>query len=84
MLILKHLSGPIDHKFKQIVSPDKGVHSAVVSHSSLSAKNKQDLERVQKRAVRVILQGKYKSYQKGLKTLNIKTLENRSEKLPKT
>ena len=55
--------------------------SAAVWHSSLSSKNKKDLERVQKAAVRVILQGKYKSYKKGLKTLNIQTLENRRESL---
>ena len=50
-------------------------------YSSLSAKNRKDLERVQKAAVRVILQGNYKSYKKGLKTLNIETLENRRETL---
>ena len=55
--------------------------SAVVWHSSLSSKNRKDLERVQKAAVRVILQQRYKGYKRGLKTLRIQTLEKRREML---
>ena len=55
--------------------------SAVVWHSSLSAKNKRDLERVQKSAVRVILKRNYTNYKNGLKELRIESLEKRRENL---
>ena len=55
--------------------------SAVVWHSSLTLKNRRDLERVQKAAVRVILKKKYTNYKNGLKLLNIETLEKRRELL---
>ena len=51
--------------------------SSVVWHSSLTAKNRRDLERVQKAAIRVIFQGRFSSYKEGLKKLNIETLEKR-------
>ena len=51
------------------------VQSAVVWHSSLNLKNRRDLERVQKAAVRVILKQKYTNYKEGIKTLNIQTLD---------
>ena len=53
----------------------------MVWHSSLTSKNRRDLERVQKAAVRVILKEKYISYKNGLKKLNIQTLEKRRELL---
>jgi hypothetical protein len=55
--------------------------SAVVWQSGLTEKNRRDLERVQKAAVRVILKSKYKNYKDGLKKLNIETLEKRRETL---
>ena len=55
--------------------------SAVVWHSSLTLKNRRDLERVQKATMRVILKKKYKTYKQGLKMLNIQTLEKRREML---
>ena len=51
--------------------------SAVVWHSSLNKRNRKDLERVQKAAVRVIMGNEYTTYEKGLEILNIETLENR-------
>ena len=48
--------------------------SAVVWHSSLSARNRQDLERVQKAAVRVIMVNKYTNYRECLNKLNIEGL----------
>ena len=51
--------------------------SAVVWHSSLTAKNRRALERVQKAAIRLIFKGKNKTYEEGLKRLNIGTLEDR-------
>ena len=50
--------------------------SAVVWHSSLTKKDRNDLERVQKAAVRVII-----SYKNGLKKLKIDSLEERRKKL---
>ena len=55
--------------------------SAAVWHSSLTKKNRRDLERVQKSAVRVIMGDKYKDYMHGLKTLKLETLEKRRERL---
>ena len=55
--------------------------SAVVWHSSLTQKNRKDLERVQKAAVRVIMGKSYISYKHGLKVLKLDTLERRREKL---
>ena len=55
--------------------------SAVVWHSSLTQKNRNDLERVQKAAVRVIMGKNYISYKNSLKELKIDSLEVRREKL---
>ena len=55
--------------------------SAVLWHSSLSKKNRNDLERVQKSALRLILGNKYTSYSEALKLLNIETLEDRRKLL---
>ena len=51
--------------------------SATVWHSSLTQENKDDLERVQKTALKVILQDNYKGYKNSLARLDIETLENR-------
>ena len=55
--------------------------SAVVWHSSLSQKNRNDLERVQKSAVRIIIGRKYESYSDTLRSLKMDTLLERREKL---
>ena len=55
--------------------------SAVVWHSSLTAKNRKDLERIQKCAVSVIMGKNYTTYKEGLKCLNLETLEKRRESL---
>ena len=55
--------------------------SAVVWHSSLTKKNRRDLERVQKTAVRMIMGKKFSSYEKDLKKLNLENLNDRREKL---
>ena len=48
--------------------PKKLDQSAVVWHSSLSQKNRNDLERVQKSAVRCILGDNYKGYENALES----------------
>jgi hypothetical protein len=55
--------------------------SAVVWQSSLSVRNRKDLERIQKAAVRVIMGKDYSTYSNGLKYLKIDTLEKRREVL---
>ena len=55
--------------------------SAAVWHSSLTNKNRSDLERVQKGAIRVIMGQHYTSYKNSLKVLNIDSLEKRREML---
>ena len=55
--------------------------SASVWHSSLSKNNEDDLERVQKSALKVILKNKYRDYNSALKQLNIESLFDRRESL---
>ena len=55
--------------------------SSVVWHSSLTDENKNDLERVQKSAMKVIMGERYKGYQKTLNDLDIETLDERRERL---
>ena len=55
--------------------------SATVWHSSLTQENIEDLERVQRSALKVILKDNYESYQKALTFLDMKTLKERREEL---
>ena len=55
--------------------------SAVVWHSSLTQKNKNDLERVQKSAMRLILKDRYTNYKDALDVMRLDSLEMRREKL---
>ena len=55
--------------------------SAVVWHSSLSEENINDLERVQRSAVRIILGEKFNGYRKSLDMLGIQTLKERRKEL---
>ena len=55
--------------------------SATVWHSGLTQENRNDLERVQKSALKVILKDKYENYEKALNYLNIESLENRRTNL---
>ena len=55
-------------------------HSSVVWHSRITKKNAEELERVQKSAVKIILKNKYQDYQKSLKYLNIDELSTRRDK----
>ena len=48
--------------------------SATVWHSSLTQEDSENLERVQKTALKVILQQNYKNYQNALNTLNLENL----------
>ena len=55
--------------------------SAVVWNGSLTLKNKSDLERVQKAAIRIICGKNYESYSLTLKELGMVTLSERRENL---
>ena len=55
--------------------------SAVLWHFGLSQKNRNDLERVQKCALRVILGKRYTSYSDALKELDIESLDDRRKSL---
>ena len=51
--------------------------SCVVWHSSLTFEDSNNLERVQKSAIKIILNEQYEDYDKGLEILNLQSLYNR-------
>ena len=53
--------------------------SSNVWHSSLTKENRQDLERVQKAALKVILNSEYKDYEEALKLTGLQSLDDRRE-----
>ena len=53
--------------------------SSNVWHSSLTKENRQDLERVQKAALKVILKSEYKDYEDALRLTGLQSLDNRRE-----
>jgi hypothetical protein len=55
--------------------------SAVVWHSSLTENNRNDLERVQKTALKIILGNKYISYEQALQKLDLENLDDRRKSL---
>ena len=55
--------------------------SCVVWHSMLTEENSNDLERVQKSALKIILGKTYLNYQDGLEKANLQTLKQRREEL---
>ena len=50
-------------------------------HSSLTEKNRKDLERVQKSAVKIMLKNNYTNYEEALKILNLESLDDRRSRL---
>ena len=55
--------------------------SCTVWHSSLNGENSSDLERIQKVALKIILNNNYFSYKHALEKTGLQTLENRREQL---
>ena len=55
--------------------------SAPVWHSSITEENSNDLERIQKSAVKIILKDNFKGYKRGLAQLGIESLEERRKEL---
>ena len=55
--------------------------SCTVWHSGLTAQNTEDLERIQKTSLKIILKENYLSYEQALKVLDLETLNVRRENL---
>ena len=55
--------------------------SATIWHSSLTQENSDDLERIQKSAIKIIIGSSYQSYMKSLELLELETLSHRREHL---
>ena len=53
--------------------------SCTVWHSGITEENSQDLERIQKTALKIILEEKYKSYENALYLLELEKLDDRRE-----
>ena len=58
--------------------------SSVVWHKSLTKENSEDLERVQKCALRIILGENFTNYEEALIHADLESLEERRENLSKT
>ena len=57
--------------------------SCVVWHSSLTQENSEDLERIQKAAIRIINGKHYENYEEALEKADLESLEKRREQLSK-
>ena len=57
--------------------------ACVVWHSSLTQENCEDLERVQKCALKIILGSRYRNYDEALKDCNLQSLKDRRKELCK-
>ena len=55
--------------------------SCVVWHASLTQQQTENLERVQRVALRIILKDQYESYDQALKSVELETLSERREQL---
>ena len=55
--------------------------SCVVWHSSITIEEENDIERVQKVCLKIILKGRYESYSQALETTDLTTLSQRRKKL---
>ena len=81
-----HLLAFVVVAIKWIIRPKRSIRSILeqsctIWHSSLTQENVTDLERIQKNALRNILQDKYTDYKTALEILNLETLEARRNKL---
>ena len=76
-------SAPVEDMVKIYTSYIRSIleQSCTVWHSSLTQENTEDLERVQKSAVRIILGENYTTYEEGLQSLMLAKLSDRREKL---
>ena len=70
----------LEHIFKTFIR-SKLEYASTVWHSSLTLSNRNDLERIQKSAMKVIFKNDYQSYEKSLKVLKMEKLHERRERL---
>ena len=56
-------------------------YASTVWHSSLTVSNRDDIERIQKSALKVIFKDEYQGYEKSLKILKMESLYARRERL---
>ena len=56
-------------------------YASTLWHSSLTVSNRDDIERIQKSALKVILKDDYQGYKKSLKILRMESLYDRRERL---
>ena len=69
------------YKKKELFTSCIRKQSCVVWHSSLTVENSEDLERVQKSAVRIIIGNKFENYENALIKANLQKLSDRREQL---
>ena len=72
---------PLISCMEHMILKNRLIYTAPVWHSSLSQQNLEDLEWVQKSALRVILQQKYKNCKHALELLEMDLVYDRNEKL---
>ena len=70
----------LEHIFKTFIR-SKLEYASTVWHSSLTLSNRNDLERIQKSAMKVIFKNDYQGYEKSLKVLKMEKLHERRERL---
>ena len=70
----------LEHIFKTFVR-SRLEYASTVWHSSLTVSNRNDLERIQKSAMKVIFKNDYQGYEKSLKMLKMEKLHERRERL---
>ncbi len=70
----------LEHIFKTFVR-SRLEYASALWHSSLTVSNRNDLERIQKSAMKVIFKNDYLGYEKSLKSLKMEKLHDRRERL---
>ena len=70
----------LEHIFKTFIR-SRLEYASTVWHNSLTVSNRNDIERIQKSAMKVIFKDDYQSYEKSLKVLKMEKLHERRERL---
>ena len=70
----------LEHIFKTFIR-SRLEYASTVWHNSLTVTNRNDIERIQKSAMKVIFKDDYQSYEKSLRVLKMERLHERRERL---